>query len=178
MRKVKTGIASFLLVSCALMTACSDNQVKQCADAAAKVSTTLGAFEETVEQVQTQGLISQDEAISVVTLIGEATKVNDEFVTQVRAAKKLNDPTLATLSTAFEGVTKSVDRLEQEGVLHIKNPDARTKLSIGLQSVRLALTAVKALADLAPKPDGSSTAPVTHTARETAFRRGLQPAFV
>jgi hypothetical protein len=180
-RSMMSGICTALLlfvvaVCAALASACSDSEVKQCAKAAAGVSTSLSVFEQSVETVQQQQLITVDEAIGFEGMIADATRVNDQFVAQVRSAKQLNGPTVALLTVGFQNVAASIDRLEAYGVLHIKNPDAQARLSESLKAVQIALTVVQSFTSL-KNPAGTTVQPQPGVVRTawTKLRNGAAP---
>jgi hypothetical protein len=153
--------------------ACDQSEYHKAADAAAKIATGLGVIEQLNESLYKSQLLDQDEAIAVATATIEATRANDMFVGRMQGLKQIDASNKILIAGWFGDVAKAVGALNDEGVLHVKNKDARAKLSIALSTVQASVQIIQAVLAVTPAEKHSASSAGTLTsARERNHERG------
>lgn len=117
------------------MTGCESSEIRKASDASAKVASGLHLMQQEVIAVHDAGLLSAAESVEVSKLIIQATHANDQFVGRVKALKRLDTSSRPQVATYFAEVAESLELLNAQGVLHIKNPDARRRVQVAFQAV-------------------------------------------
>ncbi|HWR36007.1 MAG TPA: hypothetical protein VN622_09085 [Clostridia bacterium] len=145
----RRAVAPLLIVLCmaaALSTvACDDADKHRAAQAAAGVASGLSALEAEAEALYHAGAIDKQEAIVLVLGISDLTRVNDQYVEQLRSFSTLDTSNRQVVVNWLAEMTRSVDALNNEGVLRVKNPASRAKLAAYIAAVRSSLGIVSTL---------------------------------
>jgi hypothetical protein len=140
------------LIACSLpfVAGCNDSDIKKAAKAANDIAAALGGLETVSEQLYASKLISGDETIAVSNYIKSATLADDQFVAQVRALKKIDPNSKAQIVTLFASLAQSLDVLNQQGVLGVKNPDAKARLQVAFQTAQAAVDVISQMLQYTP----------------------------
>lgn len=184
--RVGAKLACILLAAaCALsLNGCDDGDYRKAVRANAAISESLAEAQELNERAYNAKpqLIDAEESSAIAQGIQDATRANIEFRAQLNALKKLDPANKAQLAALLDGVVASVDRLEANGVLRIKNPDSRARFAVVVGGIRTSLAVLQAL--LIQSPSSSSDClvpePATRLCRDyqaVTYRR-WQPAAV
>ncbi len=128
--------AAALLLLCLAATGCNDDDVRKAARAADGIASGLAGVQK-VNVILYQGeLISKDETKAIAVLVQQGTLANDEFIAKARTLRDLDPGNKALMLQWFGEVSASLDKLNREGVLHVKNPEAQARLSVAFASVK------------------------------------------
>ena len=116
--------------------ACEDSEYRKASRAGAGIASGLQVLQGVNEDAYDAKLIEPQETIVLAQYISEATRANDEFVKQLGAFRQLKPGDRAALAIWFGGITRSLDALNQHGILRVKNPQARERLSVAFAAVQ------------------------------------------
>lgn len=136
-------ICVFALLACFLV-GCSGTQVHKANRAAKQLADDLHEFESTVEQQcaivsgHCTGMLADDEAKSLAQLASDATLADDTFVARVKALPP-DTKSAPQVAAWFADLTAAIQKLNDQGVTHIKNPQAQQKFALIFQSIQTAL---------------------------------------
>lgn len=151
-RRMKLG---GLIVLVALMAACGEDQIRRGAKVASLSITTLRSLRDTNQSLLQRGKITKEEAATNIRLMQDASAAAGELNDRARealdkldaidaqiAALPADDPKVAELKAQKAQIAKSTDfrpiiqmtlktvrNLNDQGVLRVKNPDARAQLT-------------------------------------------------
>jgi hypothetical protein len=99
--------------------------------------------------------------------VADATQVQDQYCTQLKALKKIDPSNRQMLIEWSGGLANSLDQLNDQGVLRIKNPQAKAKVSAALNVVRASAAALNAVIGLiGSNSQGTPTTLQARSARE------------
>jgi hypothetical protein len=129
---------------------CSKDQKHQAAQTAASLATALQAFEEANEELYAQKLVAAQETIAISQAVANASRANDQFVANVRALNGVDAHNKAQLVAYFQQLADSINALNEQSVLYVKNPQAQQRLRFAYQAIDAALEAVKEFVSLVP----------------------------
>jgi hypothetical protein len=125
--------------------ACSESSLHKASRAAKQVADDLHAFEAQIEQQYAAGNLDKAEAVNLAQLCSQATLADDVFVQKVQSLPKLDSSSAPQVAAWFAELTTSIGTLEQQGVLHIKNPTAQQNFSLIVTSINTGLTILEGL---------------------------------
>ena len=155
MRTHKRIAIPFLLALVVMMTACGEDQIRKGAKVASLSITTLRSLRDTNQSLLHRGKITREEAADNIRLMqsasaaagelndraGEALAKLDAIDAQI-AALPADDPKVAELKAQKVAISKSTDfrpliqatlktvrNLNEQGVLRVKNAEARAQLT-------------------------------------------------
>jgi hypothetical protein len=139
----------FLLIFVVLFAqlGCTDTDYRKATRAAAGIATGLGAVQDANESLYKAQLLDKDEARAIAQGVADAVRVNDQFVGRLRTLKTVDASNKQLVGLWFSEVLTSLEALNQQGVLRVKNADAKAKLSVifaGVQSSAAILTQLMA----------------------------------
>jgi hypothetical protein len=135
-------LVMFAIAALVVLAACDQSEYRKLADANAKISTALGAITQETVDLATAREIDDATAGAILREVDHALVVNDEFRQMLKQSKKLEPSDRAQIANLISGIGASLDRLNRDGVLHIKNPDTQTKLSVSIEAARAAIAIV------------------------------------
>lgn len=161
-----TQLVIFAIVCAALIVvgaACDQSEYHKAADAAAKISSSLKAAVTETDSIYRAHLITREERDLVLVEIDHAQFVNDEYVRQLQSFKKIDASNHAVLVNWVADLSSSVDSLNTNGVLHIKNADSQQKLGIYVTAIRGSIQILATIFGSAP-PKTTTTVNPTQTA--------------
>lgn len=151
----RRGLLGVALLSVVAIASCGEDQIRRGAKVASLSITTLRSLRDTNQSLLTRGKITADEARTNILLMQDASAAAGELNDRCRealekidavdkeiAALPAGDPKIAELqakrkqiasSTDFRplisATLKTVRNLNEQGVLRVKNPDARAQLT-------------------------------------------------
>ncbi|ABF42402.1 hypothetical protein Acid345_3401 [Candidatus Koribacter versatilis Ellin345] len=128
-----------------ILAACNESEYHKATRAAAGIASGLSAAEQETEDLANAKLITFEEAGAVLGEIDDATKVNDEYVSQLKAFTAINVSNRVVLMNWLAAMTGSIERLNSGGVLKIKNPDAKAKLAAIVGGIQASIAILEAL---------------------------------
>lgn len=156
-----------LTMVCALVfligVACDQGEYHKAADAAAKVSSSLKAAVSESEALYRAGAIGKDEFVNLLVELDHAAYVNDEYVRQLRSFKTIDATNRSVLVNWIGDMTRSVDSLNANGVLHVKNAESQQKLAVYVTALRGSIQILGALLGATPAKTSTTVNP-TQTA--------------
>jgi hypothetical protein len=118
---------------------CSDDQLQRFDRAMGHVINGLNAgSRDIIPALVAEGTLQQLEADRIAPLLLEAKRVAEEARTTARGFKNFDAPARERIAQAVREISASLTRLNNEGVLHIKNEKAQRRLSLGLSLANLA----------------------------------------
>jgi hypothetical protein len=126
---------------------CTDTDYRKATRAAAGIATGLGAIQDANESLFKAQLLDKDEARAIAQGVADAVRVNDQFVGRLRTLKTIDASNKQLVGLWFSEVLTSLEALNEQGVLRVKNADAKAKLSVifaGVQSSAAILTQLMA----------------------------------
>ena len=145
MQRSRKVVAVVVLGLTMLMAGCNDGDVRKAARAADSIASGLAAVQKANEAVFDAGLIDKEDAKAVSLLVKDATLANDVFVAKVRTLKEIDPSSKVALVRWFGELSASIEKLNQEGVLRVKNPEAKAKLSVAFAAVQAGLDIIGGL---------------------------------
>jgi hypothetical protein len=132
--------------------ACSGSSIHKANQAAKQIADDLSAFEVQIEQQYAAGNLSKAEAINLETLCSQATLANDTFVQKVQTLSGLDSSNAPQVTAWLAELVTSIDALNQQGVLQIKNPSAQQKFNLYAQSLATGLTILEGVLQVYTQP--------------------------
>lgn len=123
--------------------ACKDDQIRKAARASDDMATAISLTIDLKRSLAASGVLKPEEEIPLTLALQKVNTAAKAFHTQVAATSKFDPAAKNKLLTLFEGIATSVNELNQQGVLGIKDPEARTKISTVLVGVSSALASIK-----------------------------------
>lgn len=139
--KVKVVLTVLLL----LQVACKDDAIRKAARAADDMAVTISLAIDAKRELATAGLLKPDEEIPLTLGLQKVNTAVKAFHLQVKHTKQLDPTSKTLLLQLFAGITASVVELNHEGVLGIKNPEAKTKVAAVLAGFQVSFTAIQAV---------------------------------
>lgn len=139
-----------VLATMMVMAGCSGSQIHKANRTSKQLADDLHEFESQVEQQcavvngHCTGILADEEAKSLAQLASDATLADDTLVARVKALPP-DTKSAPQIATWFADLTAAVQKLNDQGVTHIKNPAAQQKFALIFQSIQ---TALGTLADL------------------------------
>lgn len=153
--KVSGPLAILLIVAALIVTlvACDDSDQHKAARAAAGIASGLKVVQAENEALYASGLVDKAEAVAIAQYVVDATRVNDQYIVQLRSLQAQKESNAAVYVGLAAGVVKSLDALHGDGVLHVKNPEARARLDLAFAAMEGSIEVLKAL--MRPAPAGA-----------------------
>jgi hypothetical protein len=141
------------LALCLMLTvACSESDYHKAANASAKIASGLAAIEQINENSYHAGLLSKEESVAIAGYTIEATRANDVFVGRIKSLGSIDTSNRALVVGWFGDVAASIQLLNEQGVLHVKNPDTKAKLAIAVTAVQASVQIIQALLGMTAQP--------------------------
>lgn len=138
-----------LLTVLMLATACTDSDYRKCVRATAAIASALVKVESANEQLYNQAhLLSAGETILIGSLVNDISWANDEFTRNLRAIKKVDQGNRIVLEASYGTLLDSIIRLQTEGVLKLKEPNAVTGFNAAIAALKEALALFPVLQEI------------------------------
>jgi hypothetical protein len=99
-----------------------------------------------------EGVITHDEELTMTNLLVEVNSAGSEYNRVLTSVTSDTSGNRTKLLNALDGVAKSVDRLDAEGVTHIKNEAARQRAGLTVTALRTAIAGIRLTLTTAPSP--------------------------
>lgn len=143
MSKVMISIFAALLLAVLGTTGCNKSKLEKAQKAAATISRVLTIAGTVIEQLGREQLLDDQEALKLSDAVNDLKRAVAEF--NAAAARFQETPeSTAELIQALSEVSRQVEALNRDGVLHVKNPEAKQKLSRVLAGISVSLEVIAA----------------------------------
>lgn len=146
-RKLFHCILIAVVLPCLLFTtACNESQVRESALAAHRIVASVSAATDIKDELLTAELIDSNESKQIAILLRDANRAALAFNDKVKeySSQKTIPPNARDeLLTLFDDVTATVAKLNDQGVLHIKNETARSRLAAVLATINASISVIK-----------------------------------
>lgn len=136
---------SILLAVVLLFTACpKTNRINEAAKASDRMATLIGSAIDIKRQLAAVGAITPEEELRLTNhLLNANTKVK-QFNEFARKQTEDTPQTRLDLATAFNGVTNAINKLSDEAIFPIKNPESKKKFLAILNSLNASVLIIDA----------------------------------
>lgn len=143
MSKTMISIFAALLLAVLGTTGCNKSKLEKAHKAAATISRVLTIAGTVIEQLGREQLLDDQEALKLSDAVNDLKRAVAEF--NAAAARFQETPeSTAELIQALSEVSRQVEALHKDGVLHVKNPEAKQKLSRILAGISVSLEVIAA----------------------------------
>lgn len=151
-------LAALLSTALLILTACPDSQLHQAAQVANGIASSLNNAESLNESAYHQGIITAADSAAVSNYIKYSVQVNEQLIAQVRSVKKVDPQSAATILAAIDNLAASIDVLQNQGVLHIKDPNTQKQFGNYIAIIRAAIQSARQIigSSSVTKPTSSS----------------------
>ena len=136
--------AAFMVVLVLTIVACKEEAIRKAARASDDMAVTVSLAIDTKRELAKAGLLKPEEEIPLTLGLQKVNAAVKAFHLQVEQTKALDPASKNQLLLLLEGVTTSVAELNQQGVLGIKNEEAKNKVSAVLAGFTAAFAAINA----------------------------------
>jgi hypothetical protein len=143
--KSKRMIAITLLLACFVTQACTDEDRERAAQASDNMARGISVALDLDAALIEARLLDKDEAITVTSALLDANRLIREFNETAKGFKSIGAAERSALLRIVTGITRSLDRLNEQGVLRLKNPEAKQKFTAALAVVTGAVTVLSTL---------------------------------
>ena len=126
------------------LVACKDESIRKAARASDDMAVTVGLAIDAKRELAASGLLKPEEEIPLTLGLQKVNTAVKAFHLQVKNTSQLDPTSKNQLLLLLSGVTTSVAELNQQGVLGIKNEQAKTKISTILAGFNAAFAAIQA----------------------------------
>lgn len=138
-------ILAALLVAAFFVTGCDDSAYRKAVRASAGISEGLKKLQDANEASLKAGAIDQDDAKTIALATADAVRANQAIRAELRVAEKLDLQSRAQIVAEVANIAASLKQLNDEGVLHVKNPAAKAKLQTILTGIEASLGVLQSL---------------------------------
>ncbi len=138
-RHARAALAVALLAPLAFL-GCESSKYKRVAQAADGFALSVRAFQQAEITAHAQGLIADDEHAAIERALADVARAGLALDDSIHTAQSKPGAT-----QAIDAALAAVDRLLNEGVLHVKNPRARQDLQALVLSARGFLATISAV---------------------------------
>jgi hypothetical protein len=134
-----------------------DDPVRTLANASADLAGGIKLAISTKRQLAQEKIITRDEELTLTNILRDVNSAGQEYNNVLAGVQADTPETRRDILKALDKVVASVDRLNNEGVLHIKNEGARQRVALGINAVRAAIAMIRATVRNAPTPTPTPT---------------------
>ena len=134
LRRNKLAIALVVLLAFT-MVACDDSDHKKVAKATDTIASSLGTAQSVNKILYEEGKITASEARGIANLLLDSNTAVESFIAKAKSLKELDKDNKALMAQWVAELAAELRRLNEEGILHIKNPEARSRLSVIFASI-------------------------------------------
>ena len=138
---------TLILALTLLLTACpseKSSKYREATKASDRIATSIGGLIDLKRSLAAQGLITPQEELQLTNLLLDANRAGRVFNDTAKSFKSDTPENRRALLALFTDLSASIGRLNDQGVLHIKNPQARTLTSNVVASVNASLQIINA----------------------------------
>ncbi len=130
----------------------------------------------TKRQLARERLLDRDEELLLTNLMLDVNRTGKEYNRVLTSVERDTSQNRAALRNALDEVTKSIGRLNDEGVLHIKSEVARQRAGLAINGIRAAIAVIGNTLTSTPLPTPTPAPgplPTPNGGKDAAsFRRG------
>lgn len=143
MRSTKRITAALILSLCVLSAKCgNDNQIREAAKASDRMATVISSAIDLKRQLaEIQAITPQEEKALTLGLLEANTRVK-QFNEFARKQTEDTPQTRLNLAEAFNGVTLAINKLSNEAIFPVKNPESKKKLLAILNSLNTSIAII------------------------------------
>lgn len=141
--RLKSPIA-LVLVAC-LMAACSENELRKAAEAAANIKDGVIAAHKVTTELYSSGFLAPSEAEKITLGLLAITRANRTFNDRASQLSQMTPEARTELRVLFGSVLGAIDQLNRDGVLTLGNDEARQKLAVALKVIQTAANVIWSL---------------------------------
>lgn len=123
---------------------CNDSKIHEAAKASDRMATLIGSAIDLKRQLAQLGEITPQEELVLTTRLLEANTRVKQFNDFARKQTEDTPETRLNLATAFNGVTLAINKLSNEAIFPVKNPEAKKKLLAFVNSINVSLQIIDA----------------------------------
>jgi hypothetical protein len=146
MRDMKKRVSGLALLCCCMVlslgAACPGNQYQKAAKLSSDFASGVATFQTVEIQAHESGLIADQENKDIQTILLQVADAGHEL----DAAINKTHNTAGALS-ALNAAASSLDKLNADGVLHVKNPQAQVALKSALLTLHVTIDSMIAFAN-------------------------------
>ena len=141
MKTLRQSVLIGLLVGCMLFLPACQDAYGASAKAGADIAQSITGGFNTVTQLQQQGLISKAEALNVAGYLEFANKADEAFLSCIAAAHNSGSKT-GSFTACASAFNVQLNNPQELALLHISNAQASQNISIVVNGVTTAVTAI------------------------------------
>ncbi|MBI3654102.1 MAG: hypothetical protein HY231_23980 [Acidobacteria bacterium] len=134
-----------LLATSLSFTACSDSDLKKAAQASDDMARGISVALDLDAALIEQKLLSSGEALTVTSALLDLNRLVRQFNDTAQTYKSFDISARTALGKILADITTTLDKLNNQGVLKIKNPDAQLKFRSALAVMSSAVNVLAAL---------------------------------
>jgi hypothetical protein len=147
MEKKKTLLIAIVFSLITSQLACKDSQIQKAAKATDDMAVTISLAIDAKRALALTmpPLISPEEEVTVTLALQKVNAAVGAFRIQAMGISKLDPNSKAKLLPLFQGISESITDLNNQGLLGIKNPEAKNKLTLILGGLAASLAIVQSV---------------------------------
>ena len=126
------------------LVACDVSQVQKVKTATATIERLVTSASALLPAFEDEGLFDAGEREKIQSALGDVTAALHEFNQRAASYKTFDVKAKADLARAFVDVTNALSKLNDQGVLHVKNPKVKARLQVALVAANLAAQEIAA----------------------------------
>lgn len=130
----KLALVLVVLFSLTLV-ACEDSDFKKTAKATDTITASLGTAQNINEILYEEGKLTVSETRGIANLLHDSNTAVESFIAKARTLEELDKGNKVLMAQWFAELASELRRLNEEGILHIKNSDAKSRLSVVFASI-------------------------------------------
>lgn len=139
---VAFAIALCLMSQMAFKGCESNDHIREAAKASDRISVLIGSLITIKRDLAQTGQITPQEELAITNRLLEANTRVKQFNEFARKQTEDTPQTRLDLATAFNGVTTAINKLSNEGIFPIKNPEAKKKFLAIINSINVAISLI------------------------------------
>ncbi|HKQ06621.1 MAG TPA: hypothetical protein VJ464_15920 [Blastocatellia bacterium] len=132
------AIAASLLCAALVSSACDANQVQKVKNASARIERATGAVIQLLPAFRDEGLFDTGEEAKIAEGLNGVKLALSQFNQRAASYKTFDATAKVDLSKALADVTAALAVLNEQGVLHIKNPKVKGRVQMAFVAANLA----------------------------------------
>lgn len=137
-RRTAIALALLLLITTAYGP-CSNNHIREAAKASDRIATLIGSLIDTKRQLAAIAEITPAEELALTNHLLTANTRVKQFNDYARTLTADTAQTRLDLATSFNEVTNAINKLSNDAIFPVKNPEAKKKLLAILNSINASI---------------------------------------
>ncbi|MCU1308246.1 MAG: hypothetical protein JWN45_2941 [Acidobacteriaceae bacterium] len=140
------GAATVLLVLAAMIVGCDSSDYHKAVRATSAISSVLNTLQDVNDDLFNKAhLLDKQEATTIAKFVNDGTYIDDALIANLTAAKTLNVSNRADIVKLAGQLLDSIEKLNSEGILRIKNPDAQSRLAVEFAAMHASIAILQSL---------------------------------